>query len=108
MKKTTKFSSGAIRDSQEGKPDFIETISWSAFNRYARYMTSKKKKYGQGNFKKGIEDWSYEQSLVRHVDKYMRNKHENGNDEKNEDHLSAIIFNVFGLMHNDEQRKLKK
>ena len=107
MKKITKFKSGAIRDSQEGKPDFTETISWTAFNRYAKYMTGKKSKYGSGNFKKGIETWSYEQSLIRHIDKYMRNKYENGNDEKNEDHLSAIVFNAFGIIHNEEQLKLK-
>lgn len=49
-----KFESGAIRDSEEGKEDYIETISWVAFRRYAQYMTSKKFKYGSGNFKKSI------------------------------------------------------
>jgi hypothetical protein len=37
-------------------------------------MTSKKKKYGAGNFKRGINIESYEQSLLRHVQKYMENK----------------------------------
>lgn len=102
----TKFETGAIRDTQEGKPDFTETISWTAFNRYAKYMTGKKKKYGAGNFKKGIPISSYEQSLIRHLDKYMRNKYENGNDELTEDHLSALVFNIFGIMHEEEQMKL--
>lgn len=104
--KTRKFASGAIRDNEDSKPDFTETISWTAFNRYAKYMTSKKSKYGSGNFKKGIDIESYERSLIRHLDKYMRNKYENGNDEKEEDHLSAIIFNTFGIMHEEEQKKL--
>lgn len=103
--KVTKFKTGAIRDIQTGKVDFVETISWTAFNRYARYMTGKKEKYGSGNFKKGIPIESYEQSLLRHVDKYMRNKYENGNDEKDQDHISAIVFNAFGLMHEEEQLK---
>ena len=30
------FKTGAIRDSQEGKEDYIETISWTAMKRYAR------------------------------------------------------------------------
>jgi hypothetical protein len=98
-----KFKSGAIRDDQEGKVDFIETISWTALNSFAKYMTSKKSKYGKGNFKKGIPDWSYEQSLLRHVDKYLRNKYENGNDEKDQDHISAILFNAFGLLHNRDK-----
>lgn len=100
------FSSGAIRDNESNKPDFTETISWTAFNAYAKYMTSKASKYGQGNFKKGIPDESYLRSAIRHLDKYMRNTFENGNDEPDEDHLSAIVFNIFGLIHNREQEKL--
>jgi hypothetical protein len=102
----TKFDTGAIRDTQEGKVDFIETISWTAFNRYAKYMTGKKTKYGTGNFKKGIPIESYEQSLLRHVHKYLVNKYERGDEEIAEDHLSAIVFNVFGIMHEEEQIKL--
>ena len=105
--KITTFESGAIRDTQEGKLDYVETLSFTALNRYIAYMTGKKIKYGSGNFKKGIPIESYEKSLMRHIDKYMRNKFENGNDEKNEDHLSAIIFNVFGIMHEEEMAKIK-
>jgi hypothetical protein len=101
----TKFVTGAIRDSQEGKEDYIETISWTAFKRYAQYMTGKKKKYGAGNFKKGIPVESYEQSLVRHLQKYLSNKYEEGDTEKEEDHLSAMLFNVFGIMHEEERKK---
>lgn len=103
--RTTVFSSGAIRDSQEGKNDFIETISYLGFDRYAGYMTSKKKKYGSGNFKKGIDITSYEKSLIRHWVKYMKNKYEGGKDEPLEDHISAIIFNAFGILHEEERAK---
>jgi hypothetical protein len=106
MKKTiTSFASGAIRDSQDGKVDFVETISFTAHERYARYMTGKKKKYGTGNFKKGIPIASYEQSLLRHIDKYFRNKYENGNDEPEEDHLATIRFNCDGIMHEQGRKK---
>jgi len=104
MKHTT-FATGAIRDTSVGKEAYVETISWTAFKKYAEYMTSKKEKYGAGNFKKGITDSSYEESLVRHVQKYLANKYENGSCEPDEDHLSAIVFNAFGLLHNQEQRK---
>lgn len=100
----TKFESGAIRDSQEGKEDYIETISWTAFKRYSQYMTGKKKKYGAGNFKKGIPIESYEQSLVRHLQKYLANKYENGMTEKEDDHLSAMVFNIFGIIHEEERK----
>lgn len=106
MTEVRKFSTGAIRDNDEGKVDFIETISWTALNRYAQYMTGKKKKYGEGNFKKGITIKSYEESLVRHLHKYLTNKYEHGNNEKEEDHLSAIVFNTLGIMHEEEMQKL--
>lgn len=102
-----KFTTGAVRDDQEGKVDFVETISFTAHERYARYMTSKKKKYGVGNFKKGIPIESYEQSMLRHIDKYFRNKYEGGSDELEEDHLAAIRFNCDGIMHEEECKTLK-
>lgn len=101
----TKFETGAIRDKQDGKEDYTETISWTAFKRYAQYMTGKKKKYGVGNFKKGIPVDNYEQSLLRHVQKYMENKYEGGTIEKEEDHLSAMVFNIFGIMHEEGRKK---
>ncbi len=106
--KITKFKSGAIRDTGAGKEDYIETVSWTAFKRFAQYMTSKKSKYGSGNFKKGISDTSYEQSLMRHTQKYLVNKYEGGKEEPEEDHLSAVIFNAMGLLHNQELRKRDK
>lgn len=101
MPDITKFETGAIRDAQDGKEDYVETISFTALRRYAEYMTGKKKKYGQGNFKKGIPIESYEASLMRHVQKYYANKYENQGLEPNEDHLAACVFNIFGIMHEE-------
>ena len=103
LNKMRHFASGAVRDDENGKEDYIETISWRAFKRYAQYMTGKKKKYGAGNFKKGIPIESYEQSLARHLQKYLENKYEGGELEKNEDHLSAMVFNLFGIMHEEKK-----
>lgn len=103
----TQFASGAIRDSQVGKADYIETIPWIAMERYAQYMTGKKSKYGSGNFKKGIDIESYEKSMVRHVQKYLANKYEGGTVEKEEDHISAIIFNALGILYEEERAKQK-
>ncbi len=99
------FKTGAVRDSEDGKPDFVETVSFTAHHRFVKYMTEKKKKYGEGNFKKGIPIESYEKSLLRHIDKYFRNKYENGNDEPNEDHLSAMRFNIDGIMLEESKQK---
>ena len=105
QKNITKFKSGAIRDSLDGKEDYVETVSFTALKRFAQYMTGKKSKYGVGNFKKGIDISSYEGSLMRHVQKYFENKYEQGIVEVNEDHLAAIVFNVFGIMHEEERVK---
>lgn len=99
------FQSGAIRDSDVGKEDYVETLAWTALKRYAQYMTAKKAKYGAGNFKKGIPVSSYEESLARHVQKYFANKYEDAEDEPGEDHLSAIVFNVFGIMYEVERSR---
>lgn len=104
-KKHRIFISGAIRDDDTNKEDYIETFSWTAQKRFAKYMTEKKKKYGAGNFKKGIPIESYEQSLVRHLQKYLENKYEGGNIEKEEDHLAAMRFNIDGIMHEEERLK---
>ena len=103
--KITRFKTGAIRDSSEGKVDFVETVSFTAHERFARYMTGKKKKYGVGNFKKGILIEYYEQSLLRHINIYFQNKYEHGNFEPKEDHLAAIRFNVDGIMFEEEMKK---
>lgn len=108
VKPVRQFETGAIRDNEDGKEDYIETISWTAFRRFSQYMTSKKSKYGSGNFKKGIPIESYEKSLLRHVSKYLINKYEGGDLESNEDHCAAIAFNIFGIMHEEENLKKQK
>lgn len=102
-----KFDSGAIRDSEDGKEDYTETISWTAMKRYAQYMTGKKKTYGEGNFKKGMPIDAYERSLIRHLQKYMANKYEGGTCEKEGYHLCAMLFNIFGIIHEEEKLKFK-
>lgn len=97
------FTSWAIRDNDTNKESYIETISWTAFKRYAKYMTWKKSKYWAGNFKKWIPIESYEESLVRHLQKYLSNKYEWWDTEVEEDHLSAILFNTFGIIHEEER-----
>jgi hypothetical protein len=105
MTEVRRFESGAVRDKDDTKEDYIETISWTAFKRYAQYMTGKKKRYGAGNFKKGIPIESYEQSMVRHLQKYLENKYEQGTCETEEGHIEAIIFNCFGILHEEERVK---
>lgn len=100
----TVFSTGAVRDSGE-KEDYVETISYLALQRFAAYMTSKQATYGKGNWRKGIPIESYEKSLMRHLQKYFANKYDGASLEPQEDHLSAALFNLQGLLHEEEKRR---
>lgn len=105
-KKITKYKTGAIRDDRTGKPNYL-CVSFTARHRYVIYMTAMAEKYGEGNWRKGIPTNSYEESLLRHISQYFRNKYEGANDEPEKDHLSAAIFNLEGIMHNEETLKKK-
>jgi hypothetical protein len=100
----TVFATGAVRDSGD-KEDYVETISYTALQRFATYMTSKKKIYGEGNWRKGIPIESYEKSLMRHLQKYLANKYDGANLEPETDHLAAAFFNLQGVMHEEERNR---
>jgi hypothetical protein len=99
------FETGAKRDSDD-KEDYVETISYLALKRFAEYMTKMASKYGRGNWRKGIPIESYEQSLMRHLQKYLANKYDNAGLEVDVDHLSAALFNLQGLLHEEEKNKI--
>lgn len=111
----TRFDTGAVRDSQEGKPDFIEIFPWLFLSRYARYMMPKQKKYGAGNFKKGIPKEQYLRSAIRHWQKLMaieecisRGITPPPELEPDEDHVSAIIFNLIGYAFECELERINQ
>ena len=89
------YPSGAIRDSNEGKIRW-DLVPKECLKRVAiRYTEGAKKYKDPDNWKKGIPDESYKESMERHMMQYLLG-------ERNEDHLAAIVFNVFGLMWNEE------
>lgn len=57
------------------------------------------KKYSAWNWAKGMPSSEYWASLNRHVQDAAEGK-------TDEDHLSAIAFNVMGIIHNQEMKKL--
>lgn len=86
----TEFSTGAVRDMQEGKGSMI-SLPWVAILRLARHYEEGAKKYGLFNYQKGINLSSFIDSACRHLAKYQC-----GCDD--EDHLAAAAFNVLGAM----------
>ena len=93
--KRKKFKSGAVRDLEEGK------ILWSllpfeALRRVAILYTKGAKKYSPNNWKKGIPTERFFSSALRHLMQYKLGENE-------EDHLSSVIFNILGIIYNEEK-----
>lgn len=99
------FSTGAVRDVDTEKENYIESISWIALQRYTKYMKKVSVKYGENNWIKGIPIGEYEKSLLRHIQKYLANKYNGAKLEPECDHLSAAYFNLQGIIHEEEKLK---
>ena len=92
--KRQEFSTGAVRDTAEGKGRF-DLLSPAALFRWARWMEIGAKKYDDRNWEKGIPVSRCVDSAMRHLVKYLA-----GHDD--EDHLAAVMFNVAAIMHFEE------
>jgi hypothetical protein len=124
----TQFATGAVRDTQDGKPNFLECLSPFALWRYGKYMALASKRYGSDNWTKGIPRESYLASLERHLLKLKQEFKYNffecekcGNidfispvpevcpacGEVATDHAAALVFNIQGFLHEGELAKLK-
>lgn len=87
------FETGAIRDdkSDKNRPDLIPPeVKW----RLGWHYKNGADHYGEHNWEKGIPDSSFIQSAERHWLQYQMG-------DKSEDHLAALVFNIFGLMYNE-------
>lgn len=89
------FSTGAVRDMQEGKGDMV-SLPNAAILRLSKHYEGGAKKYGRWNYTKGIPISSFLDSCLRHVFKYL-----DGWDD--EDHLAAAAFNILGAMEMEEK-----
>ena len=91
------FTTGARRDTQEGKPRYNLHPPRPLYRTVMQY-TRGAEKYGEGNWEKGMPFSRVMDSLMRHVEAYRM-----GNRE--EDHLAAIVFNANCLMDYEERIK---
>lgn len=107
--KSRSFNTGAIRNNDINKENYLGSTSWLALKRYSLFQTNacKKHKYPGDNWKKGIPIEEYEKSLIRHLQKYFANKYDGADDEPYDDHLSAAWFNLQGIIHEEEKLKQK-
>ena len=92
-----KFESGAVRDVAESKPR-PDLISPFAEERLGEWLRLGAEKYDTRNWEQGIPNSRHFESLERHVMYFNQGR-------KDEDHLSAILFNAMAIIHNQEMIK---
>ncbi|KKM17301.1 hypothetical protein LCGC14_1677180 [marine sediment metagenome] len=104
------FDTGATRNTSDGKLGFVRALCPLVLERYVKYL-DKHREQADGkfrpfdNWKKGIPDDVYLDSLGRHFfdvwkdhGKYIHKYRLSGEDV--EDSLCAVMFNAMGLLHN--------
>ena len=89
-----RFSSGAQRDSAEGKPR-PDLLSPFATMRKARVMALGAVKYGERNWEKGMPLSVFLASANRHLLQFMMGM-------TDEDHAAHCAFNLDAIMHGQE------
>jgi len=103
-KKNRVFESGSQRDDDTNKP-LPNHLDAYVRMRYGYLLRDGANHYGKNNWRKGQPTEAAIESLNRHLGKFEMN-HNNGL-EQDEDHLSAIIFNVQLIMKNEEKEGIK-
>ncbi len=93
--KVRTFNTGSMRDDATGKPR-MELLPWDLLLRVAKWYTLGAQKYGDNNWRRGQPQSQCLGSLMRHVVKYVIGM-------RDEDHLSAIVFNALSMMNVDER-----
>ncbi len=86
-----RFPSGAVRDCRAGKGRY-DLISPHGLQRLALLMERGSAKYGDRNWERGIPESRCMDSAFRHMVHYMAG-------DRDEDHLAAVVFNLFAVMH---------
>lgn len=90
--KRQSFSGGMVRDVTEGKTDYSLILDGPMFKRWAEHLTKGATKYSKRNWMKaaGQEEYDrFKESALRHFLQWYWG-------ETEEDHASAVFFNVNG------------
>lgn len=84
------FKTGAVRDIQEGKGRY-DLLPPRAIRRLAEHYQNGARKYGDRNWEKGIPLSRMMDSALRHMFKALQGLCE-------EDHLTAAVWNLLGIV----------
>ena len=88
------FSSGAQRDSRDGKGRY-DLIPNTALRRLALIYEEGAKKYGERNWEKGMPLSRFLDSALRHINQHIEGK-------RDEDHLAHAMWNIASAIHTEE------
>lgn len=91
------FGTGAVRDVEDDKPAY-DLVGIHGLTRLAWLMRRGAAKYGKRNWEKGQNVSRSYASAFRHLIQYFLG-------DRSEDHLAAVAFNVFSIMHVEEEAK---
>ena len=95
------FDSGMVRDITEGKTDYSLVLDGPMFKRWAEHMTRGARKYSARNWMKAngeAEKARFKESALRHFLQWYWG-------ETDEDHASAVFFNINGHEYVESQAK---
>ena len=88
--KRENYKSGMVRDTQDSKPDYT-LIDQSGLERVALHLVKGAEKYGRGNWRLANSEQElnrFKSSALRHIYQWLRG-------DEDEDHMAAVVFNLF-------------
>jgi hypothetical protein len=94
------FETGAVRDKAVGKGRF-DLIPAYPLHRLAKLYEAGAIKYADRNWEKGMPTGQFMDSAFRHLMNYQ-------DGDRSEDHLTAVVWNMFGLIWTQEMVKRGK
>lgn len=89
------FMTGSRRDTNKGKPRY-DLIGRHGLKRLADLMARGAEKYGENN-------WMLGQNISRSYESAFRHLMQWRDGEVDEDHLAAVVFNIFSIIHVEEE-----
>ena len=89
------FTTGAVRDIQDNKGRY-DLLPTRALRRLAEHYENGAKKYGDRNWEKGIPLSRMMDSAMRHMFKALQGL-------TDEDHLTAVAWNILGIVELKER-----